>query len=151
MATPRKKVVICGGGIIGSSCCYYLTKFGEDEVDVTLVERFRIAGCASGKAGGFLAFDWCDHGPLRLLARKSFQLHRELVAELGTDYGFRKVDTLSVSIGKCSSSPCKKTALPSWVDGNVSNSDTIGTTETTAQVNLLFDTCRKQSKYFRES
>ena len=87
------KVVICGGGIIGCSIAYYLTKLGAD--DVTVVERFQIAGQASGKAGGFLAETWCDHGPLKKLTHKSYELHMELSKEM-KNVGYRHLDTLSV-------------------------------------------------------
>ena len=54
-------IVICGGGIIGVCTAYYLTQ-KPNVRSVTIVERYQIAGCASGKAGGFLALDWCDGG-----------------------------------------------------------------------------------------
>ena len=50
------------------------------QVDVTVVERHEIAGQASGKAGGFLALDWNDGGPVGNLARRSFQLHDQVSA-----------------------------------------------------------------------
>lgn len=40
--------MICGGGIVGAACLYYLTERGAK---VTLVERSDIACHASGKAG----------------------------------------------------------------------------------------------------
>ena len=49
-----KTVVICGGGIIGCSIAYYLTKLEKDFAKVIIIERNDIAGHASGKAGGFL-------------------------------------------------------------------------------------------------
>lgn len=49
-----KTVVICGGGIIGCSIAYYLTKLDKDFAKIIIVERNEIAGHASGKAGGFL-------------------------------------------------------------------------------------------------
>src|SRR6476661_6109787 len=69
------RVVICGGGVIGACTAYFLARCG---VDVTVVERTGIACAASGKAGGFLALDWCAGGPLDPLARRSFTLHAEL-------------------------------------------------------------------------
>src|SRR5256885_14039645 len=44
----------------------------------TVIERTGLACAASGKAGGFLALDWCDGTPLQSLARRSFAVHAEL-------------------------------------------------------------------------
>jgi glycine/D-amino acid oxidase-like deaminating enzyme len=52
-------VLICGGGVIGASIAYFLTRRG---VETTVIERTGLACAASGKSGGFLALDWCD-GP----------------------------------------------------------------------------------------
>ena len=54
----ESKIVIVGGGIIGCSTAYYLTKLGHR--NVTLIEAVEVAHAASGRAGGFLALDWCD-------------------------------------------------------------------------------------------
>ena len=53
-----RKVVVIGGGVIGSSTAFYLKRRG---VDVTILEACSIAAGASGKAGGFLVssnFSW---------------------------------------------------------------------------------------------
>lgn len=129
-----KKVVVCGGGVIGVCTAYFLSKKGAA---VTLIEKSSIACAASGKAGGFLALDWCDGGPVSSLARASFNLHRSLAEELnGLEvYGYRRVTTLSFSITESSSSARKaRPSVPSWVDGPAEGPRTIGTTETTAQV-----------------
>jgi len=54
-------VTICGAGVIGACCAYFLSRQG---VDVTVVERAQVAVGASGKSGGFLALDWNDGSPL---------------------------------------------------------------------------------------
>ncbi|KAL2241636.1 putative oxidoreductase TDA3 [Sesamum indicum] len=134
---PPKRVVVCGGGVIGVCTAYFLSKRGAA---VTLVEQSSIACAASGKAGGFLALDWCDGGPVSSLARASFNLHRSLAQELnGAElYGYRPVTTLSLSITETASSAQlnRKSGpnLPSWIDGPAKGPRTIGTTETTAQV-----------------
>jgi glycine/D-amino acid oxidase-like deaminating enzyme len=79
-------VVICGGGAIGASTAYFLSRRG---IDVTVVEVTGIANAASGKAGGFLALDWCAGSPLDALARRSFALHAQLADELGNAWGHR--------------------------------------------------------------
>jgi glycine/D-amino acid oxidase-like deaminating enzyme len=66
------RVVVCGGGVIGASTAYFLSRRG---IDVIVVERTEVAAAASGKAGGFLARDWCAGSPLDALARRSFHLH----------------------------------------------------------------------------
>lgn len=129
-----KRVVVCGGGVIGVCTAYFLAKSGAA---VTLVEKSNVACAASGKAGGFLALDWCDGGPLSSLARASFNLHRSLAQELDgpNSYGYRSLTTLSLTVTESQSSkPSGNSASPSWVDGPGRSPRTIGTTETTAQV-----------------
>lgn len=132
-----KRVVVCGGGVIGVCTAYFLAKKGAT---VTLIEKSDVACAASGKAGGFLALDWCDGGPLEQLARTSFNLHRSLSQELDgpQSYGYRPLTTLSLTVNEQSQSKSTasshSTALPSWVDGPARSPKTIGTTETTAQV-----------------
>lgn len=125
-------VIVCGAGVVGASVAYFLTRRG---VRVTLVERSGVACAASGKSGGFLALDWCDGSPVGTLARASFALHAELARELGTDYGYRRVDTFMVAARERGSRPGEhRMPAPSWLDGDGTVIDTIGSTETTAQI-----------------
>ena len=75
-----RRIVICGGGAIGAAIAYFTSRGGARS---TVIERHTVAGAASGKSGGFLALDWCRGSPLDGLARRSFELHAELSAELG--------------------------------------------------------------------
>src|SRR5438067_2831268 len=84
-------VVICGGGVIGAATAYFLSLRG---VKATVIERTGLACAASGKAGGFLALDWCDGTKLQPLARRSFALHAELPQRIGGDWGYRRLATL---------------------------------------------------------
>ncbi|WOL15321.1 oxidoreductase TDA3 [Canna indica] len=133
-----KRVVVCGGGVVGACTAYFLATKGA--AHVTVVEKSAIACAASGKAGGFLALDWCDSGPVGGLARASFHLHRSLAAALDgpAKYGYRSLDTLSLSIlpsGSPAAAAKSSPSLPPWVDGPTARPPrTIGTTETTAQV-----------------
>ena len=86
-------IIIIGGGIVGCSTAYYLTKLYKDQVNVTLIEKYKIAGCASGKAGGFLAGNWGDD-ETNQLHQKGFQLHEQLAKELKLK-SYRKIQTLS--------------------------------------------------------
>ncbi|KAK4417525.1 putative oxidoreductase TDA3 [Sesamum alatum] len=153
---PPKRVVVCGGGVIGVCTAYFLAKRGAA---VTLVEKSSIACEASGKAGGFLALDWCDGGPVSSLARASFNLHRSLAQELnGAElYGYRPVTTLSLSITETASSSSSAQSnrksgpnLPSWIDRPAKGPRTIGTTETTAQVHPQLFTKTLLSKAVEE-
>src|SRR5438874_7655098 len=92
------RVLICGGGVIGACTAYFLARRG---VDVTVIERTEVACAASGKAGGFLALDWCAGSPLDSLARRSFALHARLANELNGDWGYRGMKAYSgVAVGE---------------------------------------------------
>ncbi|WP_245286786.1 hypothetical protein [Bradyrhizobium sp. ARR65] len=56
-----------------------------------VVERTEVAAAASGKAGGFLALDWCGGNPLDALARRSFQLHAAMSREFAGDWGYQRM------------------------------------------------------------
>lgn len=125
---------------------------------MTIIEKSSIACAASGKAGGFLALDWCDGGAISSLARTSFNLHRSLAEELNgpESYGYRPLTTLSLSVNESSSSSgpaaykSPSPVLPSWVNGPIKSPKTIGTTETTAQVHPQLFTRKLLSKAVEE-
>jgi glycine/D-amino acid oxidase-like deaminating enzyme len=54
--SSRKRIVICGGGVIGAAIAYFTSRRGTQ---ATVIERHEVAGSASGKSDGFLALDWC--------------------------------------------------------------------------------------------
>ena len=99
------------------------------------MEAVEVGHAASGRAGGFLALDWCDGQRTEGLARRSFQLHKELSEELGADTGYRAMNTLSLGVqqgrGKGRGGG---TRGPAWVTGEVTHCEVIGTPDTTAQV-----------------
>ena len=126
------RVLIAGGGVIGTSIAYFLARRGIKPI---VVERTGVANAASGKSGGFLAFDWCDGTPLQALARRSFALHAKLAEELGGDWGFRRMNTFGGYAHERSRSvPADDPALP-WLSGGVAIDRRLGTGATTAQVN----------------
>lgn len=142
-ATPPRRVVICGGGVVGACTAYFLSTHAAAPTVPTLIEKCAPACAASGKAGGFLALDWCDSTPsLSALARASFALHRRLAASLdgAAAYGYRPVHTLSIcipsSVPKSGPSSPSHPLLPEWVDPAASAAPPreLGTPETTAQV-----------------
>lgn len=132
MHHSTSQVVICGAGVIGASIAYYLSQRG---VAATVVERQGVACAASGKAGGFLALDWCDGSPLSSLARMSFDLHSQLPQMLGDDYGYRRMTTLAVELSddRVARTQVVREEL-TWLDGTGVPYAVLGTPSTTAQV-----------------
>jgi glycine/D-amino acid oxidase-like deaminating enzyme len=132
------RVLILGGGVIGSSIAYHLATRGAD---VVVLERSAVACAASGKSGGFLALDWCDGTPLMALARRSFALHAELAQALGGDWGYRQMTTYAGTLG---GSPARmpRGAGPGWVSSDVAINGQLGSASTTAQVHPAAFTIR---------
>jgi glycine/D-amino acid oxidase-like deaminating enzyme len=124
------RVLILGGGVIGTSIAYHVAARGAE---VVVVERSAIACAASGKSGGFLALDWCDGTPLMPLARRSFALHAELAEALGGDWGYRRMITYGGTVG-WSPSRMPRDAGPVWVSPEVAINGQLGSAGTTAQV-----------------
>jgi glycine/D-amino acid oxidase-like deaminating enzyme len=122
------RVAICGGGVIGASIAYFLARRG---VAATVIEGTGIACAASGKSGGFLARDWCDGSPLAPLAHRSFDLHAQLADEMPGDWGYRRLDTYGGFAGFSSRGGSYEL---SWLSGDVSMAQALGSPETTAQV-----------------
>jgi glycine/D-amino acid oxidase-like deaminating enzyme len=88
----KKNIVVVGGGIIGSTSAYYLSrhpKFSNATHTITLLEATKIAGGASGKAGGLLAL-WAYPSAIVPL---SYRLHKELADEHdgASRWGYRAV------------------------------------------------------------
>lgn len=87
-----KKIIILGGGAIGAATSFFLAKRGATPI---VVERHEVGGAASGKSGGFLAYDWCRGTALDRLARRSFDLHAELAEELGNPWLYQRLKTFA--------------------------------------------------------
>ncbi|KAL5116671.1 hypothetical protein ACEQ8H_005420 [Pleosporales sp. CAS-2024a] len=92
MANEKRSIVIIGGGIIGSTTAYFLSNhadFNRERDSITLLEATKIAGGASGKAGGLLGL-WAYPACIVPL---SYKLHEELAEKHGgaERWGYRKV------------------------------------------------------------
>jgi len=125
------RVVICGGGVIGACTAFFLRRAG---IDVIVVERTGVAAAASGKAGGFLARDWCAGSPLDALARRSFALHAQLVEEIAGDWGYRPMTAYSGFVAPDGDARKQAPSALGWLHDGVVITQRIGTTETTAIV-----------------
>lgn len=134
-ASTNQRIIVCGAGVVGASVAHFLADRGAAP---TIVERARPGAAASGRAGGFLALDWNDDGPVGALARESFGLHAQFAARFGSAIGYRPIETVLVAgQDEGSVDDYRRIASPAWLDGNVAVHSVIGTTETTAQVNPL--------------
>lgn len=126
------RVLICGGGVIGTSIAYFLGRRG---IEAVVIERTGIANAASGRSGGFLALDWCDGSPAEALARRSFALHAELAGRIDDDWGYRRLDTLGVvASARRDVGAYRKHAAPDWLAGDAAVHARLGSAETTAQL-----------------
>src|SRR6202043_3235176 len=125
------RVVICGGGVIGACTAYFLSRRG---IDVIVVERTEVAAAASGKAGGFLALDWCSGTPLDALARRSFGLHAALSHEIAGDWGYRGMTAYSGSVVSDRDARRHVPAALDWLADGVIIDSRLGTPKTTAIV-----------------
>ena len=124
-------VVICGGGVIGACTGYFLARRG---IDVTVVESSEVASSASGKAGGFLALDWCGGSPLDALARRSFALHANLSKEVDGDWGYQRMIAYSGLVVPERDKRRRVAAELNWLSAGVIIGARLSTTETTAIV-----------------
>ncbi|WP_027524513.1 FAD-binding oxidoreductase [Bradyrhizobium sp. Ec3.3] len=124
------RVVICGGGVIGACTAYFLSRRG---VDVVVVERTEVAAAASGKAGGFLALDWCAGTPLDALARRSFVLHTQLPHEVAGNWAYRRMTAYGGFVAGDDALRGTPSALD-WLSSGVVIAHRLGTTDTTAIV-----------------
>ncbi|KAL8788989.1 MAG: hypothetical protein Q9213_001398 [Squamulea squamosa] len=91
-ATEPKEIVIIGGGIIGCTSAYFLTRhpaYDPSKHKITLLEASKVAGGASGKAGGLLAL-WAYP---RTIVPLSYRLHAQLAQEHGGEsrWGYRQI------------------------------------------------------------
>ena len=125
------RVVICGGGVIGACTAYFLSRRG---IDVIVVEGTEVAAAASGKAGGFLALDWCTGTPLDALARRSFALHAALPGEITGDWGYRGMTAYSGFVVPERDARRHRPAALDWLSDGVIIASRLGTPETTAIV-----------------
>ncbi|KAI5290529.1 hypothetical protein KEM54_001282 [Ascosphaera aggregata] len=89
----ERRIVIVGGGIIGCSTAYYLTRHPSYDPSlhkIVVIEATEIAAAASGKAGGLLAL-WAYP---QCIVPLSFRLHAELAKEHNGKerWGYRTVN-----------------------------------------------------------
>ena len=79
----------------------------------------------AGKAGGFLARDWCNGGPSEELMQASFVLHRQLADEFGAEaIGYRPMRSTGLTASSAGNLRGRVRA-PAWLDGNVAGAQVL--------------------------
>lgn len=89
------RVVIIGGGIIGCSVAYHLTKLGWS--DVVLLERKALTSGTTWHAAGLIAQLRATSNMTRL-AKYSQELYGSLEAETGVATGFKRCGSITVAL-----------------------------------------------------
>ena len=90
----RARVVIVGGGVIGCSIAYHLTKLGVS--DVVLLERKQLTSGTTWHAAGLIG-QLRDNHHMTELARYTAELYKELEAETGQAVGYKINGSLSTA------------------------------------------------------
>src|SRR6056297_592188 len=91
----RARVVIIGGGVVGCSVAYHLTKLGW--TDMVLLERKALTSGTTWHAAGLIGQLRASANMTRL-ARYSADLYTGLEAETGIATGFRQVGSISAAL-----------------------------------------------------
>ncbi len=93
---PKKaRVVIIGGGVIGCSVAYHLTKLGWE--DVVLLERKQLTSGTTWHAAGLIA-QLRATANMTKLAKYSQELYGTLEEETGVATGFKRCGSITVAL-----------------------------------------------------
>lgn len=90
----RAEVVVVGGGVVGTSIAYHLTKLGV--ADVLLLERHELTAGTTWHAAGLVA-QLRSTENLTRLAQYTLELYKGLEAETGQATGFRAPGAISLA------------------------------------------------------
>ena len=95
MSPPKRaRVVIIGGGVIGCSVAYHLTKIGWS--DVVLLERKKLTSGTTWHAAGLIG-QLRDNRDMTKLAKYTADLYVSLEAETGQATGYKRNGSLSIA------------------------------------------------------
>ncbi|MCT7665015.1 GcvT family protein [Shinella kummerowiae] len=110
----QAQVVIIGGGIIGCSVAYHLTRLGWS--DVVLLEQGQLSGGTTWHAAGLVG-QLRSHANMTSLIKYSTQLYSELEAETGLATGWKNCGSLSVARTADRMTVLKRTAASARAQG----------------------------------
>lgn len=88
------QVVIIGGGVIGASVAYHLTKLGV--TDVVLIEQGQLSSGTTWHAAGLVG-QLRSHSVMTSLIQYSTRLYQDLPVETGLETGWKQCGSLSVA------------------------------------------------------
>jgi heterotetrameric sarcosine oxidase gamma subunit len=91
----RAQVVVIGGGAIGTSVAYHLTKLGVN--DVVLLERKELTAGTTWHAAGLITSAGMPSETFLWMSRYTTELLPTLTAETGQDTGFRTIGHLHLA------------------------------------------------------
>ena len=91
----KARVVIIGGGIVGCSVAYHLTKLGWK--DVVLLERKQLTSGTTWHAAGLIA-QLRATANMTKLAKYSQELYGNLEEETGVATGFKRVGSITAAL-----------------------------------------------------
>lgn len=138
--SKKEKIYIIGGGIVGCTTAFYLTKhprFDTSKYEIVIIESNDIACAASGKAGGLLA-SWAFPSKL---AQLSFRLHQCLAQKYQGDlnWGYRKLPSANLDVDLTyDNDELTSTSLPpnlNWIDSkNIIKWTKLSGNDSTAQI-----------------
>jgi sarcosine oxidase subunit beta len=83
----RAELVIIGGGVVGLSLAYHLSRLGFS--DVVVLDQGYLCNGASGRNGGGVRQQWSTEENIRLM-KQSVKLFRRLASETGYNIWFRQ-------------------------------------------------------------
>jgi 4-methylaminobutanoate oxidase (formaldehyde-forming) len=90
----RARIVIIGGGILGCSIAYWLTKYGE--TDVVLLEQHQLTDGATWHAAGLVGQLRSSRNTTRML-EQSVEMYRGLEAETGQAVDWHETGSLRLA------------------------------------------------------
>ena len=91
----RAQVVIIGGGVIGASVAYHLTKLGWS--DVVLLEKSKLTSGTTWHAAGLIVSGGMTSEVLAWMSKYTRDLYEVLEEETGLSTGFRAVGYLQTA------------------------------------------------------
>src|SRR4051794_142262 len=104
---PRARVVIIGGGVIGTSVAYHLAQLGW--TDVLLLEQGQLSGGTTWHAAGLVGQLRASESGTRLV-QYSTGLYERLETETGLSTGFRRCGGVTLAPTQDRLTQLKRTA-----------------------------------------